>query len=60
METNLELIRQEMQSVSFPAREVILSHANGLLDTMLDYKELMLCYSSAVKLLQTKLGTVMK
>ena len=55
METNLELIRQEMQSANFPAREVILSHANGLLDTMLDYKELMLCYSSAVKLLQTKL-----
>ena len=55
METGLELICQEIESAGAPVRERILTQANGILDSMLDYKELMLGYSSAIRLLRTKL-----
>ena len=36
-------------------KQAIMAHANELLDTMLDFKELMFYYSSAIREIRTKL-----
>lgn len=36
-------------------QNTLMAHANELLDTLLDFKELMLCYSAAIRQLRTRL-----
>ena len=55
MENKNELAVSDLLSKNGITQETLLTHANTLLDTMLDYKSLMLEYSCAIREIRTRL-----